>query len=499
MRTAAIYCRVSDARQVENFSLGTQEKTCREYAERIGSEVVAVFVDGGESAKTADRTQFQRGITFCREKQVDDFIVYSLSRFARDSYDHAITAAALKRHGTILRSATEPIGENAAGRLMEDILASFAAFDNRAKSERTTAGMRAAVSAGRWAWQPPLGYAEGMAHDADRAPLVRRAFELAASGDYTGPELRARLGDLGLRGRHGNLVARQTLYAILRNPIYAGIVRSKKWGIETDGNFAPIVDRELFYRAQHALDGKATAGRFAERLRQNPDFPLRGFASCETHGKGLSGAWAKSKTGRPYGYYRCLAASGCVNTRKEKLEGDFEEALAGFSMPAPVLRLFREIALDAWRREHADAELRREARSKQVEAIRARKKRLDQKFVDDEISAETYREQLRRIESETDFGVAGLLEAEVDERTISADLAFAEGLLADLRRAWLGFDLEQKQRFARIVFPAGIVVAREGMRPPVPAAPFAGSCKTDGGPNGTRTRVAALKEPCPDL
>ncbi len=473
MKTAVVYCRVSDARQIENFSLGTQEKACREYCARNEIEVVAVYRDEGESASTADRPQFRRALDFCREHKIDAFVVYALSRFARSTHDHAIVSVQLRRHGTTLHSATEPIGDSATGRLMEDILASFAAFDNRAKSERTSAGMRAALSAGRWAWQPPLGYGPGMTHDPERAPIVRRAFELAASGDYTGPELREKLAGLGLLGKKGRPVSKQTLASMLRNGLYAGIVRSKKWGVETDGAFEPIVDRALFFRVQHVLDGRAHVPAKGERLRQNPDFPLRGFASCEKHGKALSGAWSRSKTGKLYGYYRCLAGAGCVNVGKIALENDFEAVLAGMSLKPSVLRLFREITLDVWRKEHAEAELRRAAREKQVAAIRARKDRLVKMRVDGEVDEETYRKHLLRIESETDFGVTGWIDAEIDERTLSADLDFAEHVLGDLRRAWVEFDLDQKQRFDRIIFPAGIVVGRGGkLQTPVPSALF---------------------------
>jgi site-specific DNA recombinase len=54
MQRAVIYCRVSTKDQTKNLSLPTQEKACREYCIREGYEVVAVFVEEGESAKTAD-------------------------------------------------------------------------------------------------------------------------------------------------------------------------------------------------------------------------------------------------------------------------------------------------------------------------------------------------------------------------------------------------------------------------------------------------------------
>jgi DNA invertase Pin-like site-specific DNA recombinase len=58
MGIAVIYVRVSDSRQVDNTSLASQEEICRQWCQSRGIEVDRVFTDAGESAKTADRTEF---------------------------------------------------------------------------------------------------------------------------------------------------------------------------------------------------------------------------------------------------------------------------------------------------------------------------------------------------------------------------------------------------------------------------------------------------------
>jgi DNA invertase Pin-like site-specific DNA recombinase len=50
---AVVYCRVSTKDQVQNLSLPTQEKACIEYCHRHGYDVDRVFIEQGESAKTA--------------------------------------------------------------------------------------------------------------------------------------------------------------------------------------------------------------------------------------------------------------------------------------------------------------------------------------------------------------------------------------------------------------------------------------------------------------
>src|SRR5713226_1593253 len=195
---AVIYVRVSTKEQTENLSLSTQLKACEDYCERQAFNVLARFREEGESAKTADRTELQKLLQFCRTNKgaVQFVVVFNLTRFARDKYDHFALRAHLKSLGISLRSATEPIDDTSTGKLMEGVLAAFAQFDNDVRSDRTRAGMRAALELGRWTFLAPIGYmnapramGKSMIPDTERAPLVRRAFEEYATERFTKQQL----------------------------------------------------------------------------------------------------------------------------------------------------------------------------------------------------------------------------------------------------------------------------------------------------------------------
>ena len=158
--TAVVYCRVSSKEQVDGTSLESQERYCREWAERLGIHVLQVFIDRGESAKTADRTEFIKAITFCSQKRngVKYFIVHKIDRFARSQDDHVSVRATLRRYGVELRSATEPINETPIGKVMEGMISVFAEFDNNLRRERCMSGMLARVRQGFWVWGAPIGY-----------------------------------------------------------------------------------------------------------------------------------------------------------------------------------------------------------------------------------------------------------------------------------------------------------------------------------------------------
>jgi DNA invertase Pin-like site-specific DNA recombinase len=85
-------------------------------------------------------------------------VVFNLTRFARDKYDHFALRSHLQSLGISLRSATEPIDDTSTGKLMEGVLAAFAQFDNDVRSDRTRADMKAALELGRWVFRAPISY-----------------------------------------------------------------------------------------------------------------------------------------------------------------------------------------------------------------------------------------------------------------------------------------------------------------------------------------------------
>lgn len=62
--------KISTTDQANNgFSLQSQEKECKHFAEIEGLTVIQIFVEHGESAKTIQRTTFQTMIKYCIENK----------------------------------------------------------------------------------------------------------------------------------------------------------------------------------------------------------------------------------------------------------------------------------------------------------------------------------------------------------------------------------------------------------------------------------------------
>ena len=158
---AIIYARVSTKEQAEKgLSLKTQKETCLEYAKRNKYEVLKVFTERGESAKTTNRTEFKKLIEYINLKsdQIDGLIVFNLKRLSRNMADHTDIVKFLTQNKIILESATEAISETPEGKLMRNVIASFAQYDNDQRSDRTKRGMIQAIKEGRYVWKAPIGY-----------------------------------------------------------------------------------------------------------------------------------------------------------------------------------------------------------------------------------------------------------------------------------------------------------------------------------------------------
>ena len=460
---AVTYVRVSTKEQTENLSLSTQLKACEEYCERQGFEVLARFREEGESAKTADRTELQKLLQYCRlhKGRVQFVVVFNLTRFAREKYDHFALRALLKSLGISLRSATEPIDDTSTGKLMEGVLAAFAQFDNDVRSDRTRAGMRAALELGRWTFFAPLGYmnapramGKSLIPDPERAPLVRRAFQDFATGRFTKEEVRKAVTALGLKTRRGQPVPSQTFDGMLRNRVYIAQVDVPDYGVSTRGDFEPLLSEKVFYRVQAILDGRLEIT--APRQRNDLDFPLRGYVRCEACGKPLTASWSKGRSDY-YAYYHCRGRCRATNISKTKLEALFVDELARLQPTAGFIRLVKDRVLHAWRDLKADAKQRIAEVERKQKAIQQKLDRLDEAFLFERtIDIERYDRHRDKLREELTLVQMDRHATELEELDVEGILAFAERVLPSASNLLVQSSLNQKQRLQQLFFPDGI-------------------------------------------
>ena len=383
------YIRVSTVRQgTRGVSLQEQRAAIEQYAGRNGLRIDEWFEERETAAKLG-RPVFSRMLKMLRRGKAAGVVIHKIDRSARNLRDWAALGDLLDA-GIDVRFAHDSVDMHArGGRLSADIQAVIAADFVRNLREETKKGFYGRLKQGFYPMRAPLGYLDrgaGKAKvpDPARAPLVREAFRLYATGEYPLDRLAGHLAEMGLRNRDGGILSRNGLAAILHNPFYMGLMRIQRSGETFAGNHEPLVARSLFETVQGVLSGKAKKGAGRH------DFLFRRIVTCKTCNRSYVGETQKGSN-----YYRCHACKdSCLReeTLKERLREAFSPLLFRPDELEEVSRMAGEMQgarTDARERARKDALLRRER-------CESRLDRLTDAYVDGVIEKDAY---LRRKES----------------------------------------------------------------------------------------------------
>ena len=458
IKRAVIYCRVSTKEQVDDGnSLVMQERICREYAVKNGYEIAEVFIEQGESAKSADRTQLQILLKYCAIKKhgISAVIAYKLDRVSRNTDDYSQIRIVLKRYGIEIKSTSEYFENTPAGRFMENIIANVAQFDNDVRAERCTGGMKEAVREGRYVWKAPVGYdnvkinGKSTIAPNENAPLVRKVFELIASGLYSTEAVRIMMAEHGLVGKKMSPINHSYFYRMIRNRLYTGDI--VMFGERSRGTFEPIITEQLFEKVQRVVTGRKN--KITHYLHENPDFPLRRFVVDEL-GNNLTGYWSKGEY-KKFPYYTFKQPGTLI--RKEVLETKFLDFLALFEFNTNNLKNLHKGLVAAF----AKKEVKNQNNYVQIEAtLEAKNKELDHYVTLDrtgDISKATFKDRVAKLEAE----IAGLNDHLATRPKISYDIKdlmhFAEKMLKNPRQLWKNSHFELQKRLQKFYFPLGII------------------------------------------
>ncbi len=322
----AIYVRVSSTGQLgrdgdeDGYSIPAQIKACEREAEQRGLSVAKTYVERAESARSDDRPVLQQMMRELPELGVGHLIVHKVDRLARNRLDDAVLYERLLGMRVKLVSASENIDETPAGRLMHGMLATFAEYYSNNLASEIRKGLQQKHQTGGTPFKAPLGYlpkrelignqdVRTVIVDEERAPLIKLAFDLYATGDWTLHRLAAHLEALGLRSRptpkRGERpIGLTSVHKILKNVYYVGIVEYR--GKRVPGRHVPLIDQATFDRVQALLAAHAVAG---DRPYRHEHY-LRGTVYCaECGGRLLYGKY-RGKGGGSYEYFSCINRSG---------------------------------------------------------------------------------------------------------------------------------------------------------------------------------------------
>lgn len=294
---AAIYCRLSLARDGDTTKVDDQARICRQLCEGREWDVFDVYSDNNKSAWHHDRhrPEWERMLADVEAGHVRAIVVYHGDRLIRQPWDLEMLLNLARGKGIRLAS---PTGERDLDSAEDQFVLSIEAAMARRESANISRRQKARFD--RWRRDGkvmaggPGGRRFGFASDgvthlaADRcevagrrevteADIVREMARRTIAGESAG----AIVTDLAARGwasPAAKPLDRSTLKRILRNPRYAGLMPDG----ETKAAWEPVLDRETWERARMAVDRRA--GAFP-RGTHPARWLLSGIACCGRCGR----------------------------------------------------------------------------------------------------------------------------------------------------------------------------------------------------------------------
>ena len=326
MTRAAIYLRVSTEDQAKGHSLESQERECREYAEKRGWEVTEVYDDTRSgSLRIEARPGAMRLLADAKAGNVQAVVVWRYDRAFRDTrglpwFEYELEGAGIDR----VHSVKDDIPEGQFRNVMLALTGHQAQQELRNIRERSMTGVKTRVASGcltpgnkprfgyRWVYE--LNHKGNQVRgrfeeDPDTAWVVRLIFERIAAGTPK-RTLKRELENRGIPAPMGGKVwSLGTIANMIRNPIYRGeayafmyqtkldketgkrTMTQRKPGDEDDqgrvgwthveGAAPALVDDETWSKANQALDYSRAnmASRYAPG-KDPEDVLIRGHVVC---------------------------------------------------------------------------------------------------------------------------------------------------------------------------------------------------------------------------
>jgi site-specific DNA recombinase len=349
MTAAAIYARVSSARQAKDQTIGSQLAALREHAGQSRLDVPEewVFADEGHSGATLVRPALEALRDLAAQGCLDVVLVYSPDRLARKFAYQALLIEELARCGVRVEFVQGPRGDSPEDQLLVQFQGMFAEYEKAQLMERYRRGKawRAKTGSVNVLSGAPFGYRyvrktpeSGARYEVagHEAALVAEMFRRYADDGAAIADLGRWLTAQGVRTRTGkDRWDRSVIWGMLRNPAYAGTAVFGKTqavhepaGLNRTARLAgrtvprqvrvqdrpkeewtgipvpALVDEETFDRVQQRLQDNK---RFAARSTRVPSL-LQGLAACSSCGYGYYRTSTTTTARKKIYYYRCLGS-----------------------------------------------------------------------------------------------------------------------------------------------------------------------------------------------
>ncbi|MCB9813226.1 MAG: recombinase family protein [Pseudomonadales bacterium] len=401
-----IYCRKSseeDSRQTQ--SLGTQQRLLLDLASSLKLEVVDIIKESKSAKTDQNRPLFYNMLDRIKNGEADSILVVHTDRLARNLIDAGfvikmIETGLLKEVRTLTT-----VFQDASSLFYMGFDFVLASQFSRDLSVKVKAGNESKLLKGEYPSYVPIGYiniqpGKGIEPDPIRAPFIKRAFELFSGGEHSVKTLAKKLASEGYRSRSGKKVGTSSLYRQLINPEYYGVINRK--GQLHEGKHKPLISKDLFDKVQARFENKSRP------KKQKLNFVFRDFLNCAECGCKVTAGIAKGK----YIYYRCTNGKGKCSQHttywnKKHISDLFQDFFGGFTLDPERANKSFDLYKQSLLKEDANKKDNKDTIKQQVSGLKRKLTRLENIYIDEQISFDRYNE--RKIEFENELAQLSVL------------------------------------------------------------------------------------------
>jgi len=451
---AVCYLRLSTKDQSK--SLEYQETIVRDYCKRNKLKILEVFRDNGESSYTFKRNSYLALEDFIKKhkSKCQYLVVLDHDRFSRNLPEALIKIAELERKYDVkVISTNEPISLDTSDsdvfmkRAFEYLIAHRELLTIKS---RTRLGILNAKEKGRFLGKAPFGYInikkpfndQTIEINSSQSFIIKKIFADFEAG-VPQKAIHKEVMALGFKNRGSNAIN-----DILRNPVYAGLIKIKAFK-NTPEKYVkalhePIILETDFWRIQKVLDRRPK-----RQTRTNEEFPLRGVIKCPC-GRNLTAGWTKGNR-KYYLYYKCVDHPS-INIPGETMHSKFEELLKKITLQKHLVDLLNSSLLSLSDELLKDENKKQKEKARQLRILREKTKKLDQKFIADQISVLVYhkcREEFKTEKKHIESMSNNLLLDKVNTENV---LTLFKSVRFNFYKVYRRSDILQKHLLVRMIF-----------------------------------------------
>ncbi len=292
-------------------------------------EITKIFIEK-QTAKEPGQLIFNEMLSRIEKGEAEGILAWHPDRLARNSIDGGKIIYLLDTGKFLdLKFPTFWFNSTPQGKFMLSIAFGQSKYYIDNLSENIKRVHRQKLRKGIWPGFAPLGYLNNhrtkeIDLDKDKAPFIRKAFELYATGEYTLKAINQFLADSGIISYKKRPLSVSCVQQFLKNHFYYGVFKFNNEFYQ--GTHEPIISKKLFDSVQQAINNRGKKKR-----KRKHEFAFSGLMCCEN-----CGCLITAEKQKGYHYYRCTKKKQKCDEkylREENLVEQIKDFIQKVSLP----------------------------------------------------------------------------------------------------------------------------------------------------------------------